>query len=322
MKLLHFKFSDRQLKLGALTRSGGVVDIAAIAAEIGEPVQLFKDMMALIEGGEEALSAARRCLCAASSNEGVLRSVSLSEKILACPLPNPPALRLCTVYPTHFVQARRAAALLAESELGIQAPPGFPATPPPLFFKHPYFYRGNHKSLGGPGDEIALPDYAQFLDFECEIAAVIGSGGVNLDLKSAERAIFGYTILNDVSARLPQLQEMLFGIGPCKGKGFDGGMKIGPVIVTADEFSPSSQRAVIRVNGEVWSTSTIAGAAFDWPSIVSYASAGESLLPGELVSSGCIENGSGIELSRWLSPGDILEFDVEGIGVLANPIAC
>ncbi|WDI31839.1 fumarylacetoacetate hydrolase family protein [Hyphococcus flavus] len=321
MKLLRYRTVSGQVKLGALTQSGDIADLVGLAETLGEPIHFFEDMNTLIEGGADALLSAQKCLDEASQSEGSQYVISYSPAMLACPLPDPPALRLCTVYPGHFVQARQAAALLAERELGVKAPSDFPDTPPPLFFEHPYFCRGNHKSLGGPGDDIIWPNYAQYLDFECEIAAVLGSGGANLGQESAKAAIFGFTILNDVSARLPQLQEMPFGIGPCKGKGFDGGMKIGPVIVTADEFFPSTQRAEIRVNGEVWSKTTIAGAAFDWPSIISFASAGETLVPGEVISSGCIENGSGIELNRWLSPGVLLEFDVEGIGVLANPVA-
>ncbi len=320
MRLAQFRSTDGRIRLGALTASGGIADLAAVAVEIKEPAHFFESMMTLISGGDEALQAARRCLDRASAGDCDGHVSQHPYSNLVCPLPNPPALRLCTAYPGHYVRARRAAALLAERELGAPKPAEFPDKPPPLFFQHPFFYRGNHKALGGPGDVIAWPDFARYLDFECEIAAIIGLSGADFTDNDAENAIFGYTILNDVSARIPQLQEMPFGVGPCKGKGFDGGMKIGPVIVTADEFSPSCGAVEIRVNGERWSETTIAGAAFDWPSIVRFASAGETLCPGEIISSGCIENGSGIELDRWLSRGDRLEIEVDGIGVLSNSI--
>jgi fumarylacetoacetate (FAA) hydrolase len=165
----------------------------------------------------------------------------------------------------------------------------------------PVFYFSNPAAIYGPEDEIPYPAGTARLDYELEIAAVIGADG----------AIGGFTVMNDWSAR---------DLGPAKGKDF--ATSLGPVVVTPDEFDGSSATMVARVNGEERSSTDLADMHFSWDDLVARAALNTRLRPGDVlgsgtVGSGCIsEHGDG----RWLQPGDVVELEVEGIGVLRNRI--
>ncbi len=191
---------------------------------------------------------------------------------------------------------------------------------PTEWFDVPAFYKGMPDTVIGPDEEIPWPSYTQKLDHELELAAIIGRRGKNIAKENALDYVFGYTIWNDVSARDVQTRELPIGMGPAKAKDWDGSNVLGPCIVTADELDPSNLRMAVRVNGEVWGEDTSAHMHHTFADLIHYAAQAQTLYPGEVFGSGTAAGGSGLELDRWLKEGDIVEMEIEGIGVLRNRI--
>ncbi len=181
---------------------------------------------------------------------------------------------------------------------------------PPEWYERPAFYFSNPAAIFGPEDEVPYPAGTEELDYELEVAAIIG----------AEGAIGGFTVMNDWSARDVQRAEMKVGLGPAKGKDF--ATSLGPVVVTPDEFDGSGATMVARVNGEERSRGELADLYFPWARIVEQAGRNTRLLPGDVLGSGTVGSGCILELGdgRWLQPGDVVELEVEGIGVLRNTV--
>ncbi len=187
------------------------------------------------------------------------------------------------------------------------------------WYEIPVCYKGNPNTVIGPEETIPWPVFTDLLDYELEYGIYIGKEGKNIPRERAEEYIAGYTILNDISARDIQLQEMLAGgLGPVKGKDFCSVM--GPCLVTPDEVNASNLRMIARINGEVWSDNNSGTAYWTWPQIIEFASMEETLYPGDFLGSGTVEGGCGVELNRWLQPGDVIELEVEGIGILRNRV--
>ena len=184
----------------------------------------------------------------------------------------------------------------------------------------PVFYTCNRLAIVGPDSDVVWPAYAKLLDYELEFAAVIGRRGRDIPRERALEHVFGYTIFNDVSARDTQMREMAANLGPGKGKDFDTGNVIGPCIVTADSLDPYALTMVARVNGEEWSRGHSGAMHHRFEDCIAHASRSATLHPGELLGSGTVGSGCGLELGRFLSPGDVVELEVEGIGVLRNRI--
>ena len=172
----------------------------------------------------------------------------------------------------------------------------------------------------GPEAEIPWPAYTDKLDHELELAAVIGKPGRDIAREHALEHVFGWTIWNDLSARDVQAREMKLGLGPAKGKDWDGSNVLGPCIVTADELDASDLRMTVRVNGEVWGEDTSANMHHSFADLIAYASLAQTLHPGEVLGSGTAAGGSGLELDRWLQEGDELELEIDGIGTLRNRV--
>jgi 2-keto-4-pentenoate hydratase/2-oxohepta-3-ene-1,7-dioic acid hydratase in catechol pathway len=172
----------------------------------------------------------------------------------------------------------------------------------------------------GPEDEIPWPSYTEKLDYELELAAIIGKRGKDIAREDARGYIFGYTIWNDVSARDVQTRELPVGMGPAKAKDWDGSNVLGPCIVTADELDAGNLRMIVRVNGEVRGEDTSAHMHHTFADMIHYASQAQTLYPGEVFGSGTAAGGSGLELDRWLQEGDVIEMEIEGIGVLRNRV--
>jgi 2-keto-4-pentenoate hydratase/2-oxohepta-3-ene-1,7-dioic acid hydratase in catechol pathway len=172
----------------------------------------------------------------------------------------------------------------------------------------------------GPGDEIPWPAWTDHLDHELELAAVIGRPAKDVRREDADGCIFGYTIWNDLSARDVQTRELPIGMGPGKAKDWDGSNVLGPCIVTADELDAAALRMTVRVNGETWGDASSADMHHSFGDLIAYASRSQTLHPGEVLGSGTAPGGSGIELDRRLEPGDVVELEIEGIGVLRNTI--
>jgi len=187
------------------------------------------------------------------------------------------------------------------------------------WYEMPVCYKGNADSVIGPDEVIPWPAFTDLLDYELEYGIYIGKEGKNIPRERAEDYIAGYTIFNDVSARDIQLKEMLAGgLGPAKGK--DTCSIMGPCLVTPDEVDPKNLRMTARVNGELWSDNNSGTAYWTWPQIIEFASMDETLYPGDFLGSGTVEHGCGMELNRWIKPGDVVELEVEGIGILRNRV--
>ena len=149
---------------------------------------------------------------------------------------------------------------------------------------------------------------------------VLGRTGRDICLEDARKHIFGYTIFNDLSARDAQLAEMAGQLGPCKGKDFDGANVMGPCIVTADEFDPENARMTVLINGETIAEGNSGTMYHKFEDLIAYISRSETLHAGEILGSGTVGKGSGLEMGRLLQAGDVVELTVDGIGTLRNRI--
>jgi fumarylacetoacetate (FAA) hydrolase len=218
----------------------------------------------------------------------------LAEVLLRAPVLRPPAVRDFYAFEQHVKAARGSRRLEV----------------PPEWYQQPVFYFSNPASIFGPEDEVPYPQGTEELDYELEVAAIIGADG----------AIGGFTVMNDWSARDLQRSEMKVGLGPAKGKDF--ATSLGPVVVTPDELDGSSGVMVARVNGEERSRGELGDMHFSWERIVAQAALNTRLLPGDVLGSGTVGTGCILELGdgRWLQPGDVVELEVEGIGVLRNVV--
>ena len=191
---------------------------------------------------------------------------------------------------------------------------------PEEWFDVPAYYKGMPDTVIGPDAVIPWPRYTDRLDHELELAAVIGREGTDITREHALEHVFGWTIWNDVSARDVQVRELPIGMGPAKAKDWDGSNVLGPCIVTADELDGTSVRMAVRDNGETWGEDTSANMHHTFADLIAYASQAQRLYPGEVLGSGTAAGGSGIELDRRLGEGDVVELEVEGIGILRNTI--
>jgi 2-keto-4-pentenoate hydratase/2-oxohepta-3-ene-1,7-dioic acid hydratase in catechol pathway len=191
---------------------------------------------------------------------------------------------------------------------------------PDEWYEVPAYYKGMPDTVIGPDDEIPWPAYSDKLDHELELAAVIGRRVKDVAPEDAAACVFGYTIWNDLSARDVQARELPVGMGPAKAKDWDGSNVLGPCLVTADELDAGDLAMRVRVNGELWGEDTSAHMHHTFASMIAYASRAQTLYPGEVFGSGTAAGGSGLELDRWLQPGDVVELEIEGIGVLRNRI--
>jgi 2-keto-4-pentenoate hydratase/2-oxohepta-3-ene-1,7-dioic acid hydratase in catechol pathway len=191
---------------------------------------------------------------------------------------------------------------------------------PQEWYEVPAYYKGMPDTVIGPDEEIPWPGWTDHLDHELELAAVIGRAARNVRAAEAGSCIFGYTIWNDVSARDVQARELPVGMGPGKAKDWDGSNVLGPCLVTADELDAGGLAMRVRVNGELWGEDSSANMHHTFADMIAYASRSQTLYPGEVIGSGTATGGSGLELDRRLEPGDLIELEVEGIGVLRNRI--
>ncbi len=170
----------------------------------------------------------------------------------------------------------------------------------------------------GPETDVIWPKYATEVDYELEVAMVIGKRGKDIPKARAHEHIAGFTIFNDISLRKIQPGEQSTGVGLSKSKDFDTGNILGPCIATADEFDGRNARASVSINGEVRGVANLNAMYHSWEDLIAHASQSETLYPGEVFASGSLGKGSGIEFGRYLQPGDIMALEVEGIGLLRN----
>ena len=325
MKLITYGIDGEQ-KIGALVTDGEALDInAAWRHSNGNPDPRFNSMQALIEGGAPALEDIRELL-QQPPDECI---VQLSDIFLLAPLPVPMQIRDFANFELHCIQA-------LESSMRMPAKLERPEDPdaayeefknsgaykiPDVWYRQPLYFKANRFNCIGHEQDVIWPGYANVLDYELEYAAIIGKKAKDVPLADAADYIFGYTIYNDFTARDTQAIEMQFRMGPAKGKDIDTGTSIGPWIVTRDEMpDPYSSTMIVRVNGEERGRGSSGTSQHKFERCIEHVSQSETIYPGEILASGTVGNGSGFEIQCYLEPGDVVELEVEGIGVLRNRI--
>ncbi|MEO5673285.1 MAG: fumarylacetoacetate hydrolase family protein [Chitinophagales bacterium] len=262
--------------------------------------------------------------------EGKVKSVRpklLSELQLMAPVPQPGSCRDAYAFRQHVAAARRNRKVEMIPE----------------FDQYPVFYFTNHNSIQGPGNVVCMPDHFHKLDFELEAAIVICRSGRNIRAEEADAFIGGYMIMNDLSARELQMEEMKLNLGPAKGKDFS--TAIGPMLVTPDELEEYKMAAKpnhtgsnynlemrCSVNGKQVSQGNLGDMDWTFAEIIERASYGVNLNPGEIIGSGTVGTGCFLELNgtgkfndpnyqeQWLQEGDVVEMEITGLGKLINTI--
>lgn len=255
------------------------------------------------------------------------KGIPVDQLTLLAPVPTPTSCRDGYAFRQHVAAARR--------NRNVDMIPEFD--------QYPIFYFTNHHSIQGPGDILCMPDHFQKLDFELECAIVICKHGRNIRAAEAHEYIGGLMIMNDMSARTLQMEEMKLNLGPAKGKDFS--TVIGPWLVTLDELEPYlapakenhegaswNLRMTCSVNGVQVSEGNVADMDWTFAEIIERASYGVDLYPGDVIGSGTVGTGCFLELNgtgklndpnykeQWLQPGDIVEMTIDGLGKLTNKI--
>ena len=324
MKLATFQVETvmgRYERLGAVVNDTMLIDLNAayrwLLDQGGEAqpkrladVILPPAMLPFIEMGPRALEAARLVLNqfaagapAQTGCDGERLCFALAEVVLLSPLPHPPSLRDFLAFEVH-----------TKSGFDRRGQPM-----PEAWYKLPVYYKGNAKTFIGHNAPVQWPSYTKKLDYELEWACIIGKQGKNIAVDQAEPHIFGYSVLNDFSARDIQAEEMTCRLGPAKGKDFATAM--GPWIVTADEIpDPRNLRMQAFVNGECWSDGNTGTSHWTWAQKIAHVSMDETVYPGDVLGSGTVGRGCGLELDRWLQPGDEVTLAIEGLGKLTNKV--
>lgn len=189
---------------------------------------------------------------------------------------------------------------------------------PPSWYEIPAYYKGGVTGFIGNEDIIPWPYFSNQLDYELELGVVIGRDGKDIKAKDVHKHIFGFTILNDISARDIQRKEMSIRLGPSKGK--DWCSVMGPVIVTFDEFNYEEPDLLMTalVNGNEWSRGQSGDSYYSWGEMIEYLSMEEWVRSTDFLGSGTVGTGCGLELDRWIKPGDLIELNIEKIGTLKN----
>jgi 2-keto-4-pentenoate hydratase/2-oxohepta-3-ene-1,7-dioic acid hydratase in catechol pathway len=299
MKLVTFELEAGAPRVGALFADDERV------ADLSGAGPALASMQALVESGERGLDLARRALSAAES--GAARSHARRDVRLLAPLPRPPLMRDFLCFEAHLANALKQAAR-----------GGAPQAIPKIWYEIPLYYTCNPLAVVGPDADVPWPAYATLMDYELEFAAVIGRRGSNIPRERAREHIFGFTIFDDFSARDEQFREMAGNLGPGKGKDFDGSNALGPCIVTADAIDPYALTMVARVNGEEWSRGHSSAMHHRFEDCIARVTRSGTIHPGEVIGSGTVGTGCGLEQGRFLQPGDVVELEVEGIGILRN----
>lgn len=322
MKLCTFGIRTRlgrHRRLGAVV-AGGILDLnftcAARLAANGEPrPQKIADavvpdnMREFLEGGSPAMIAARESIAffeqakpeVGPNDESLLHA--MHDVKMLTPLPNPASLRDFFAFEQHVATA-----------FGKRGAPV-----PPEWYQIPVYYKSGHHNLIGTDEDVAWPPFTQKFDYELELAAVIGKKGSNIPADRAAEYIAGFMVMNDFSARDIQRQEMRVQLGPAKGK--DWCTALGPYLVTPDEVGdPYNLRMTARINGEIWSEGHSGAMHWRFEQMIAFLSMDDTIWPGDIIGSGTVGTGCGLELNRWVRRGDVMELEIKNIGVLRNRV--
>ena len=317
MKLVSYKTEDRE-HLGVFV-NGHIYNLNSCNKLIPD------EMNAFLQGGEALMERAKQ-INEAIINGNLQPKEEIFYEILA-PVPHPTSCRDGYAFRQHVAAARRNRKVDMIAE----------------FDQYPIFYFTNHNAIQGPGEISCMPDHFEKLDFELEVAVVIGKKGRNITAAAADEYIAGYMIMNDMSARTLQMEEMLLNLGPAKGKDFS--TVIGPWLVTPDELEPYKVapkqghvgnaydlKMTCRVNGMEVSAGSMADMDWTFAEIIERCAYGVDVLPGDVIGSGTVGTGCFLELNgtgllndpnykvQWLKEGDDVEMEVTGLGCLTNVI--
>ena len=269
---------------------------------LGDRVMLldgYQSLQALIEAGDAGLDTIKAALPDYQSRAGI----QLNMDQLLAPLPRP----LKNVFCVGLNYAAHARESLQAKGLEVKMP------------EHPVFFTKPPTAINSPTGEIVIdPAVSERIDWEVELGVVIGKAGKNISREQAMEHVWGYTVINDVSARDLQMRHQQF----FKGKALDGSCPMGPWIITSDELTDPHNLVVrLRVNGEIKQESNTNDLIFNIPTLIHVLSQGMTLEPGDIIATG---TPAGVGFARtpqeFLRPGDLLETEVEGIGILRNPV--
>ncbi|MFM8710763.1 MAG: fumarylacetoacetate hydrolase family protein [Sphingomonadales bacterium] len=320
MKLLSYQREDRE-QLGVLI-DGHLYDMELLHPELPGSMNMFlnywDDFFPLAQAAERMIG---------KGGPFAKKGTPISQVKLLAPVPFPPSCRDGYAFRQHVAAARR------NRKVDMI----------PQFDEYPIFYFTNHHSIQGPGPIRCMPDHFQKLDFELEAAIVIGRPGRNIRASEADQHIAGLMIMNDMSARTLQMEEMLLNLGPAKGKDFS--TVIGPWLVTLDELQQFETNAKpghigkswnlamrCTVNGKQVSQGNLGDMDWTFAEIIERASYGVDLYPGDVIGSGTVGTGCFLELNgtgklqdpnyveQWLQPGDTVEMTIDALGTLTNSI--
>jgi len=317
MKLVSYKTEDRE-HLGVFI-SGHIYNLNSCDKQIPNDMNGFlKDSEVLME---------RALAIDAKIKSGEIEPKEEAFYEVVAPVPHPSSCRDGYAFRQHVAAARRNRKVDMIAE----------------FDQYPIFYFTNHNAIQGPGEIECMPDHFQKLDFELEVAVVIGKKGRNIKAAEADAYIAGYMIMNDMSARTLQMEEMLLNLGPAKGKDFS--TVIGPWLVTPDELeeyktAPKAGHVgnsynlemTCTVNGKQVSAGNTADMDWTFAEIIERCAYGVDILPGDVIGSGTVGTGCFLELNgtgllndpnfkpQWLQDGDVVEMEITGLGRLSNTI--
>ena len=317
MKLVSYKTEDRE-HLGVYV-NGHIYNLHSCDKQIPD------EMNAFLAEGEVMMERAKKIDQQIKANEIEAKQEVFYE--LLAPVPHPTSCRDGYAFRQHVAAARRNRKVEMIAE----------------FDQYPIFYFTNHNAIQGPGEIECMPDHFQKLDFELEVAVVIGTKGRNIRAAEADSYIAGFMIMNDMSARTLQMEEMLLNLGPAKGKDFS--TVIGPWLVTPDELEQYKTSAkpghvgdaydlemTCTVNGVKVSRGNMADMDWTFAEIIERCAYGVDVLPGDVIGSGTVGTGCFLELNgtgllnnpeykpQWLQDGDIVEMKITGLGILSNTI--
>ncbi|MCX6275240.1 MAG: fumarylacetoacetate hydrolase family protein [Bacteroidetes bacterium] len=306
-----------------------IYNLSEAAKALGKKA-LPDDMLAFLRLGEEAMNEAKSIDSAIKEQSIIPIAIGIKPEAdfaLLAPVPHPTSCRDGYAFRQHVASARRNRKVDMIKE----------------FDQYPIFYFTNHNAIQGPGEIFCMPDHFQKLDFELEASIVIGKKGRNIRAAEADEYIAGYMIMNDMSARTLQMEEMLLNLGPAKGKDFS--TVIGPWLVTPDELEPYKIPAKENhvgnrynlsmkcfVNGKQVSTGNLGDMDWTFAEIIERCAYGVDVLPGDVIGSGTVGTGCFLELNgtgllndpnfkpQWLQPNDVVEMEIEGLGRLSNTI--
>lgn len=320
MKIVSYLQDDRDHL--AILIDDALINMEELHPDMPNNMSMFlnywEEMYPVALKGEQAIREGRM------TPDTVLR---IEDVQMLAPVPLPTSCRDAYAFRQHVESARR--------NRGAQMIPEFD--------QFPIFYFTNHLSMQGPGDVFCMPDHFEKLDFELEAAIVIGKHGRNIRAEQADEYIAGFMIMNDMSARRLQMEEMLLNLGPAKGKDFS--TVTGPWLVTPDELAPFeiapkeghvgkswNLRMQCWVNGKPVSDGNLGDMHWTFAEIIERASYGVNLFAGDVIGSGTVGTGCFLELNgtgklndpnyteQWLQPGDVVEMEIEGLGRLKNTI--